>query len=158
MTLMLSFVSAVQQYSVGESYTGPPPSMMSFSDMGFMAWPITLCLVMVAALAARAAMRIGAGDSEQKVLARGTIDGGLFWGAYAAVLGVLGTVVGFMVAAQSVEIAGRVEGPLVWGGIKVALSTTVYGLMVFLVAALSWFGLRAWHRRAVLGGSGGARA
>lgn len=151
MTFMLSLMTTVQQVSVGEAYTGPPPEMMSFSDMGVMRWPITFCLVMVAVLATRAAIRVRSGEPEQKVLSRGTIDGSLFWGAYAAVLGVLGTVVGFMVAAQSVEMAGRAVAPLVWGGVKVALSTTVYGLLVFLVAALAWFGLRQWHRKSVLG-------
>jgi biopolymer transport protein ExbB/TolQ len=91
------------------------------------------------------------GEADRAGLARRTIDGSVFWGAYALALGILGTLVGFMMAAQAVEALGRVETPLVWGGVKVALSTTLYGLLIFLGAALLWLGLRHWHRRTVLG-------
>ena len=134
---------------VGADASGP---MFSFSQMGVMAWPITFCALMVTVLVGRAVLRMRSAEHEQAVLARTTIDGSLFWGAYAAVLGILGTVVGVIVAAQSIEHAGRAEAPLVWGGLKVALSTTVYGLLIFLVAALLWLGLRHWHRKAALGG------
>lgn len=158
MTLMLALAAPVQEFMMTDSAgnvvtaeaVGP---LMSFSNMGVMAWPITFCLVMVVILAARAGLRMKSGEPEQQVLARSTIDGSLFWGAYAVVLGVLGTVVGFMLAAQAVEAFGQVNTTLVWGGVKVALSTTVYGLLVFLLAGLAWFGLRGWHRRAVLGGA-----
>lgn len=151
MTSMLSMLATLQQYSVpGEPLSGPAYPV-TFGSMGVMRWPITFCLVMVVVLTVRAAWRMRQDEPEQLALARATIDGSLFWGAYAAVLGVLGTVVGFMVAAQAVEAFGRVETTLVWGGVKVALSTTVYGLLIFLLAAIAWFGLRSWHRKSVLG-------
>lgn len=153
MTAMLSALMVAQDFTAGEAYVGPPPPMMTFSDMGVMRWPISFCLLMVLILAVQAAVRMRSGEPDQQVRARTTIDGGLFWGVYAAVLGVLGTVVGFMVAAQSIEAFGRVEAPLVWGGVKVALSTTVYGLLIFLLASITWFALRHWHRKAVLGGA-----
>jgi biopolymer transport protein ExbB/TolQ len=81
---------------------------------------------------------------------RATIDGSLFWGSYALMLGILGTVVGIAIAAQAVEAVGQVHTQLVWGGIRVSLITTMYGLLVFLGAALVWLGLRSWHRRSVL--------
>ncbi len=43
-------------------------------------------------------------------------------------LGFLGTVVGMIMAFQSIEAAGEVEATLVAGGIKVALLTTAFGL------------------------------
>lgn len=153
MTALLTALMVVQDFDVGEPYVGPPPPVMTFSDMGVMRWPISFCLLMVLILAVQAARRMRSGLPEQRVGARTTIDGGLFWGVYAAVLGVLGTVVGLMVAAQSIEAFGRVEAPLVWGGVKVALSTTVYGLLIFLVASVTWFALRHWHRKAVMGGA-----
>jgi biopolymer transport protein ExbB/TolQ len=157
MTFMLAVLTAAQELGAtpqtgGITGAGAAGPSFSFSQMGVMAWPITLCALMVAALAARAVLRMRSDEREQAALARATIDGSLFWGAYAAVLGILGTVVGVIVAAQSIEQAGRVEATLVWGGLKVALTTTVYGLMIFLVAALLWFGLRHWHRQAALGG------
>jgi hypothetical protein len=149
---------AVQQFVMTDStgqatYAEAVGPLMAFSQMGVMAWPITFCLVMVVVLAVRSALRIRSGQPEQRALARGTIDGSLFWGAYAVPLGILGTVVGFMVAAQAIEAFGSADPRLVWGGVKVALSTTVYGLLIFLLASVTWFALRHWHRKAVLGGA-----
>jgi biopolymer transport protein ExbB/TolQ len=46
----------------------------------------------------------------------------------APLLGFLGTVIGMILAFQSIEAAGEVEATLVAGGIKVALLTTAAGL------------------------------
>ncbi|MEJ2204114.1 MAG: MotA/TolQ/ExbB proton channel family protein, partial [Gemmatimonadota bacterium] len=48
----------------------------------------------------------------------------------APLLGFLGTVIGMIIAFQSIEAAGEVEATLVAGGIKVALLTTAAGLMI----------------------------
>ena len=48
----------------------------------------------------------------------------------APLLGFLGTVIGMILAFQSIEQAGEVEATLVAGGIKVALLTTAIGLMI----------------------------
>ena len=48
----------------------------------------------------------------------------------APLLGFLGTVLGMIIAFQSIEAAGEVEATLVAGGIKVALLTTAFGLMI----------------------------
>ena len=57
-------------------------------------------------------------------------------------LGFLGTVIGMILAFQSIEAAGSVSTSLVWGGIKVALSTTLFGFLILALAALLWFALQ----------------
>ncbi len=48
----------------------------------------------------------------------------------APLLGFLGTVFGMILAFQAIEAAGEVEAALVAGGIKVALLTTAFGLLI----------------------------
>lgn len=48
----------------------------------------------------------------------------------APLLGFLGTVLGMIIAFQAIEAAGEVEATLVAGGIKVALLTTAFGLLI----------------------------
>jgi biopolymer transport protein ExbB/TolQ len=48
---------------------------------------------------------------------------------------VLGTLIGVMVAAHAIEAVGEVHATLVWGGIRVALITTVTGVLVLAPAA-----------------------
>jgi biopolymer transport protein ExbB len=54
----------------------------------------------------------------------------------APLLGFLGTVLGMIVAFQSIEAAGEVEATLVAGGIKIALLTTAFGLMIAIPVSI----------------------
>ena len=54
----------------------------------------------------------------------------------APLLGFLGTVLGMIIAFQSIEAAGEVEATLVAGGIKVALLTTAFGLMIAIPVSI----------------------
>ncbi|MEE2905067.1 MAG: MotA/TolQ/ExbB proton channel family protein [Gemmatimonadota bacterium] len=54
----------------------------------------------------------------------------------APLLGFLGTVIGLILAFQSIEAAGEVEATLVAGGIKVALLTTAAGLMIAIPVSI----------------------
>jgi len=146
----LALALAQEAYSVsGQVAPAPPPAGLGemFRNGGFMMWPITVCGVAVLALAGRALWRMRSESAEPGDAVRAGIDGVLFWGVYASVLGVLGTVVGFSLAAMAVESVGEVHVRLVSGGIKVALITTIYGFLILLLAAPLWFGLRQAQRR-----------
>lgn len=55
----------------------------------------------------------------------------------APLLGFLGTVIGMIIAFQSIEAAGEVEATLVAGGIKVALLTTAFGLTIAIPVSIA---------------------
>jgi biopolymer transport protein ExbB len=67
----------------------------------------------------------------------GQLEKGMIWIslfiALAPMLGFLGTVVGMIQAFDAIEIAGDISPSLVAGGIKVALLTTVFGLIVAMI-------------------------
>jgi biopolymer transport protein ExbB/TolQ len=75
------------------------------------------------------------------------IDAVLFWGSFGVVLGLIGTLIGIVQAAQAIELAGGVEARLAWGGIRVSLPPTIFALFVFGIAALTWFFLRYGYSR-----------
>ena len=54
----------------------------------------------------------------------------------APLLGFLGTVIGMIIAFQSIEAAGEVEATLVAGGIRIALQTTAAGLMIAIPVSI----------------------
>ncbi len=72
------------------------------------------------------------GSIEMSFLERGIIWLSLFI-TIAPMFGFLGTVVGMVEAFDSIESAGDISPSLVAGGIKVALLTTVFGLIVALI-------------------------
>lgn len=67
----------------------------------------------------------------------GQMERGLIWIslfiALAPMLGFMGTVVGMIAAFDAIEAAGDISPSLVAGGIKVALLTTVAGLIVAMI-------------------------
>lgn len=115
---------------------------------GPMMYPLVLIALVVLALGVWMTLRVRRVTAPDPGLETG-IDATLFWGAWAGLVGVLGTLVGVYQAAGSIQGAGEVSASLAWGGIRVALITTLFGLIIFAVAALAWFGLRSWYRRAV---------
>ena len=67
----------------------------------------------------------------------GLLEKGLSWIALfialAPMLGFMGTVIGMIGAFDAIEVAGDISPTLVAGGIKVALITTVFGLVVAIL-------------------------
>jgi biopolymer transport protein ExbB len=67
----------------------------------------------------------------------GLLEKGLSWIslciALAPMLGFMGTVIGMIDAFDAIEIAGDISPSLVAGGIKVALLTTVFGLITAII-------------------------
>ncbi|MBN1924279.1 MAG: MotA/TolQ/ExbB proton channel family protein [Prolixibacteraceae bacterium] len=79
---------------------------------------------------------------EKSVIAYGSVQAGLLekglswiglFIALAPMLGFLGTVIGMIMAFDAIEVAGDISPTLVAGGIKVALITTVFGLIVAII-------------------------
>lgn len=121
-----------------------------FAAGGVMMWPILGAGLIALGLAVDAARRIFAGtEGSGGHPVRGRIDAVLFWGGFAALLGVLGTLVGISVVADWLARAGGASAELVWQGLGVTLNTTTFGLLVLLVSLAAWFGLRAAHARRV---------
>ena len=80
--------------------------------------------------------------AEKSVVAYGGVQAGLLernlswislFIALAPMLGFLGTVIGMIAAFDAIEQAGTVSATIVAGGIKVALITTVFGLVVAII-------------------------
>jgi biopolymer transport protein ExbB/TolQ len=114
---------------------------------GYMMWVILAASLLILGLSVWATVRTAKLSGPNAVLET-AIDAVLFWGVWVVVIGLLGTFLGIYQAAGALEmIGGAASATLIWGGIKVSLTTTVFGLLVFSVAALLWMGLRARYRR-----------
>lgn len=125
-----------------------------FAEGGVMMWPILAAGLLALGLAVDAGRRLLAGEGEggdPRRPVRGRIDAVLFWGGFAALLGVLGTLVGVAVVADWLGRAGGASSELIWQGLGMTLNTTTLGLVVLLLALAAWFGLRVAYRRRAAG-------
>ena len=84
----------------------------------------------------------GAEQAEKAVISYGGVQLGLLeknvswlslFIALAPMLGFMGTVIGMIIAFDKIQAAGDMNPALVAGGIKVALLTTVFGLIVAII-------------------------
>jgi len=125
--------------------------MEFFKQGGFFMWPILVISIVIGVLAVWAFVRTRDLDGPDAVVETG-IDAVLFWGVWVVVVGLLGTFTGIYLAAGVIEQAAAVSPAVIWSGIRIALTTTLFGLLVFCVAALMWLGLRVSYRRRVAAG------
>src|SRR5690606_23432596 len=114
-----------------------------FHAGGVAMWPLLLMLLAVLFLAGHAAVLQArdaeSGDVESRLL------GVLFWGGMSLLMGVLGTMVGLVQMADAISRFGPVRSSTLAGGVGVALITSIFGLLIFLLAAVLWFSLRQRH-------------
>ncbi len=54
-------------------------------------------------------------------------------GTLALVFGILGQLIGLFSAMQYMESSGGVAAPILAGGFKVSMITTIYGLIIYIV-------------------------
>ncbi len=117
-----------------------------FASGGFPMWFVLGAGLVSLGLAVDAGRKLAGGPADVAAL-RSEIDAVLFWGGFASLLGVIGTLGGVGIMARSIEQAGSVSAAVAWSGIRVALITTVFGLMVLGLSLLAWLGLRSALRR-----------
>jgi hypothetical protein len=77
-----------------------------------------------------------------------SVNGILFWGGFAAVLGLLGQTVGIYIALTAIRAATEIAPWIVVEGFMVSFTPTLIGLLILAFALLAWYALKVWGRRA----------
>ena len=116
-----------------------------FAQLGVWAYPMLLTALLLLVQIGRAAAGIGKGAGKGNAFGTESI---LALGALNGVMGVLGTAIGIFLAAGTIETAASISPPIVWGGMKVALSTTIFGLLLLVLALVAWLVIRFLEGRA----------
>ena len=63
-------------------------------------------------------------------------------GLFAMIFGIFGQLIGLFSAFQAIEqMGGGVSPAMMAGGVKVSMITTLYGMLIYLISLLIWFGL-----------------
>lgn len=60
-------------------------------------------------------------------------------GLLGLITGILGQLIGFYSAFSVLETGVDVSPAMIYGGIKVSLITTLYGISIFLISMVIWF-------------------
>lgn len=60
-------------------------------------------------------------------------------GLFAMIIGILGQLIGLYDAFAAIEKMGDISPSMVYGGIKVSMITTLYGIFIYLASLILWF-------------------
>ncbi len=60
-------------------------------------------------------------------------------GLFAMIIGILGQLLGLFNAFSVIEQAGSISPSVIYGGIKVSMIPTFYGIIIYLLSILLWF-------------------
>lgn len=117
-----------------------------FRSGGVVMWPIAICALLVISLSASCAIGLKRAGVEPPSERLSRTDAVLFWGVSAAVLGLIGTLAGVAQVAAVVERFGAVQASTLWSGMKVTLTSSIFGFGTLLIALLLWMALRTLPR------------
>ena len=59
-------------------------------------------------------------------------------GLFSLVTGILGQLIGLYMAFSAIERAKDISPAIMFGGLKVSMITTLYGMIIFLLSILIW--------------------
>ena len=60
-------------------------------------------------------------------------------GLFALITGVLGQLIGLYTAFSVIERAADISPAMMFGGLKISMITTLYGMLIYLFSILLWF-------------------
>jgi hypothetical protein len=64
---------------------------------------------------------------------------GMSIGLFALVTGILGQLIGLYMAFVAIEAAADISPAIVFGGLKISMITTLYGVIIYLISIFLWF-------------------
>lgn len=111
-------------------------------SLGTIKWPLLFSALMIVGLTLWSARGLLGADASASARTKAWIDAILFWGAFAMIAGVLGTLLGTIEAANATQLAGEAPAGVVWAGIRIALQSSAIGALILALASLAWFGLQ----------------
>ena len=102
---------------------------------------LTLILLVNIVLAIYFAIMILNGKSQGKDQSGNRISLIKSVGLFAFVVGVFAQLIGLYSAFSAIQEMGDISPGLVAGGLRVSMITNLYGIAIFLLSYLMWFGL-----------------
>ena len=80
---------------------------------------------------------ISKSSSKEQVLRK--IEQGRSIGLFAMIFGIMGQLIGLYGAFSRMAEAGDISPAIIYAGLKVSMITTMYGIIIYLIAIALWF-------------------
>ncbi len=113
-----------------------------FMEGGILMFPLLLIALVLFGIVLRTLWHLFVRGGSDSVVIQSCLDGLLFWGGFAVVIGVLGSAVGYNKAIASMVAHGLVNPRAVWIGSAEGMVSSIAGLLVLAGAGACWHLLR----------------
>lgn len=112
---------------------------------------LSFLLLLVIVVAVFIAVRIFKKDYSSPASVRENLGYIKSIGLFAMITGILGQLIGLYSAFNAIEEAGDVSPAMIFGGLKVSMITTLYGVLIYLFSILIWLVLsNIFERRSLI--------
>lgn len=112
-------------------------------DLFYMGGPLfmgILTIILIAAVALAVYIFVQGGKKDAKAPSATLVKE---IGIFGLIFGIFGQFMGLYQAFTAIEQMGSVSPALLAGGLKVSTITTLYGMIIFVIAWLLYFGLKS---------------
>jgi hypothetical protein len=113
-----------------------------FMQGGLMMWFLVFIVLVVFGIVLRALWHLFIRGATDRAAIQNCLDGLLFWGAFAVIIGVLGSAVGYHKGMSAIVARGLVNPRALWIGSAEGLVSSIAGLFVLAGAGTCWYLLR----------------
>ena len=118
-----------------------------FMQGGFLMFPLVFIVLVLFGILLRALWHLLVRGGNDAAAIQNCLDGLLFWGGFAVIIGVLGSAVGYHKAMTALAAMGLANPRALWAGTAEGMITTITGLLVLAAAGACWYVLRWWYLR-----------
>ena len=118
-----------------------------FMEGGPLMFPLALIVLVLIGIIIRTVWHLYLRNGSDAAIIQNCLDGLLFWGGFAVIIGILGSAVGYHKAMTAIVRRGLVNPVAVWIGSAEGMVTSITGLLILAGAGVSWYLLRWQHIR-----------
>ena len=108
---------------------------------------LTVLLVIVLAISVYFSVMISSGKAEERKNFSHQLSYIKAIGLFTMITGILGQLIGLMMAFKAIESAMDISPNIVAGGLKVSMISTLYGIIIYLLSILIWFLLDLFYHK-----------
>jgi hypothetical protein len=116
--------------------------MHIFMQGGVMMWLLVLIALVLFGTVLRTLWHLFVRGGNDAAVIQNCLDGLLFWGGFAVIIGVLGSAIGYHKVMTVVIARGVVNPPAVLIGSAEGMVSSIAGLLVLAGAGVCWYLLR----------------
>ncbi len=118
-----------------------------FMQGGILMFPLVLIVLVLMGIVLRTVWHLFVRGGNDTAAIQNCLDGLLFWGGFAVIIGILGSVIGYHKAISAVVAHGLAHPKLLWMGTAEGMVSTIAGLLILAGAGALWYVLRWQYLR-----------